>query len=141
MGTRFVASEEARASPEYKQRIVRARAEDTVHTMLFDIGWPDAAHRVIRNKAVDEWEAAGRPASGRRPGEGTSVGRMRVGGEMTDVPRYFVGSPMLGFEGDLDYTVLYAGESCSLVNDIKPAAVIVRDIVVEAETVLRELQS
>ena len=37
---------------------------------------------------------------------------------MIDVPRYFVGSPLNGFEGDLDYTVLYAGESCSLVNDI-----------------------
>ena len=109
--------------------------------MLFDIGWPDAAHRVIRNKAVDEWEAAGRPPSGQRPGEGTIVGRMPSEGGMIDVPRYFVGSPMIGFEGDLDYTVLYAGESCGLVNDIKPAAAIVRDVVTEAEAVLRELQS
>ena len=109
MGTRFVASEEARASREYKLRIVRARAEDTVHTMLFDIGWPDAAHRVIRNKAVHEWEAAGRPASGQRPGEGTIVGRMPSEGGMIDMPRYFVGSPLIGFEGDLEYTVLYAG--------------------------------
>lgn len=139
MGTRFVCSEEARASREYKERIVRARAEDTVHTMLFDVGWPDAAHRVLRNRAVDEWEAAGRPPSGRRPGEGTIVGRMRVGGEMTDVPRYFVGNPMIGFEGDLEYVALYAGESCSLVNDVKPAAAIVRDVVAEAEAVLREL--
>lgn len=136
MGTRFVASEEARASREYKERIVRARAEDTVHTLLFDIGWPDAAHRVIRNKAVDEWEAAGRPPSGSRPGEGTVVGRMPIAGRMTDVPRYFVASPMIGFEGDVDYTVLYAGQSCSLVNDIKPAAAIVRDVVAEAEAVL-----
>lgn len=141
MGTRFVASEESRASTEYKQRIVQARAEDTVHTMLFDIGWPDAAHRVIRNKAIDEWEAAGRPPSGQRPGEGTVIGQMRSGGKLTDVPRYFVGTPLAGFEGDLDYTVLYAGESCGLVNDIKPAAAIVRDVVAEAEAVLHELRS
>jgi NAD(P)H-dependent flavin oxidoreductase YrpB (nitropropane dioxygenase family) len=141
MGTRFVASDESRACDEYKQHIVRARAEDTVHTMLFDIGWPDAAHRVIRNKAIDEWEAAGRPPSGQRPGEGTVVGQMRIGDAMTDVPRYFVGSPMVGFEGDLDYTVLYAGESCGLVNDIKPAAAIVRDVIAEAEAVLREPRS
>jgi NAD(P)H-dependent flavin oxidoreductase YrpB (nitropropane dioxygenase family) len=139
MGTRFVASEESRAAREYKQRIVRARAEDTVHTMLFDIGWPDAAHRVIRNKALDEWEAAGCPPSGQRPGEGTIVGRISFDGRLNDVPRYFVGSPLNGFEGDLDYTVLYAGESCSLVNEIKPAAAIVRDVVAEAESVLREL--
>jgi NAD(P)H-dependent flavin oxidoreductase YrpB (nitropropane dioxygenase family) len=137
MGTRFVASEESLASPEYKQRVVRAHAEDTVYTMLFDLDWPDAPHRVLRNKAVDEWEAAGRPPSGKRPGEGSIVGRMPVGGMMTDVPRYFVGNPMIGFEGDLEYTALYAGESCSLVNDIKPAAAIVRDIVAEADAVLR----
>jgi len=139
MGTRFVASEEARAALAYKERIVRARAEDTIHTMLFDVGWADAAHRVIRNKAVDEWVAAGRPPVGQRPGEGTSVGRMRIGGTMTDVPRYSVGNPMAGFEGDLEYMALYAGESCSLVNDIRPAAAIVRDVIAEAEVVLREL--
>lgn len=141
MGTRFVASEESRASLEYKQRIVRACAEDTVHTMLFDIGWPNAAHRVLRNKAVDEWEAAGRPPSGSRPGEGTIVGRMPLGGTLTDVPRYFLGNPMVGFRGDLEYTALYAGESCSLVNDIRPAAAIVSDIVAEAEAVLRHLRA
>jgi NAD(P)H-dependent flavin oxidoreductase YrpB (nitropropane dioxygenase family) len=141
MGTRFVASEESRASLEYKQRVVRARAEDTVHTALFDIGWPDAAHRVLRNKAVDEWEAAGRPASGRRPGEGTIIGRMLLGGTMAEVPRYSVSNPMVGFEGDAEYTALYAGESCSLVNDIKPAAAIVRDVIAEAESVLRELRA
>lgn len=140
MGTRFLASEESRAAFEYKQRVARACAEDTVHLTLFDNGWPDAAHRVLRNKAVSEWEAAGRPPSGRRPGEGTIVGRMPIGDTMVDVPRYSAGNPMIGFEGDLEYTVLYAGESCSLVNDIRPAAAIVRDTIAEAEDVLRALR-
>jgi len=139
LGTRFVASEESQASPEYKQRIVDARAEDTVHTMLFDIGWPDAAHRVLRNKAVEEWEAAGRPPSGQRPGEGTNIGRMPIGGTMADVLRYDVSNPMTGFEGDVEYAALYAGESCSLVNDVKPAATIVREIVAEAISTLTGL--
>lgn len=141
MGTRFVASEESRACPAYKQRIVRACAEDTVHTELFDIGWPEAAHRVLRNKAVDEWERAGRPRSGQRPGEGTIIGRMPVGGTSADISRYSVRTPMIGFEGDLEYTALYAGESCGLVSDIKPAAAIVRDVVAEAEAVLSEVQA
>ena len=118
---------------------MRARAEDTLHTMLFDIGWPDAAHRVLRNKLVDEWEAAGRPPSGQRPGEGTIVGRMLEGGTMIDVPRYYVGNPMVGFEGDIEYVALYAGHSCSIVNDVKPAATIVREAAREAEQVLAEL--
>lgn len=33
LGTRFVASEESQASSEYKQRVVNARAEDTIHTL------------------------------------------------------------------------------------------------------------
>jgi nitronate monooxygenase len=140
MGTRFVASEESRALRAYKERIVRARAEDTVHTSLFDVGWPNAPHRVIRNKAVDQWEAAGRPSTGHRPGEGDVIGRMSLGGAMVDVPRYFVGSPMIGFDGDLEHAALYAGESCSLVDDIKPAGDIVIDCVREAEAVLRALR-
>jgi len=139
MGTRFVCSEESRASREYKERIVGARAEDTVHTMLFDVGWPDAAHRVLRNKAIEEWEAAGRPPSGQRPGEGAIVGRMTVDGAMTDVPRYFVGNPMVDFEGDIEYVALYAGHSCTLVNDVKPAAVIVQEAARQAEEILKDL--
>jgi NAD(P)H-dependent flavin oxidoreductase YrpB (nitropropane dioxygenase family) len=140
MGTRFVCSEESRAARTYKERIVRARSEDTVHTTLFDVGWPGAAHRVLRNKAIEEWEAAGRPPSGNRPGEGEIIGRMTVDGAMTDVPRYFVGNPMTDFEGDLEYAALYAGESCDLVNDVKPALAIVRDVVREAEEVLQKLR-
>lgn len=139
LGTRFLCSEEARVVRAYKERVVRGRAEDTVHTFLFDVGWPDAAHRVLRNKAVEEWEAAGRPAPGRRPGEGEVVGTMPLADTTVEVPRYAVFPPMPGFTGDIEYTALYAGESCSLVNEIKPAGQIVRDLVREAEEVVKTL--
>ncbi len=139
LGTRFLASEESRASADYKERILDARSEDTVHTLLFDIGWPDAAHRVLRNKAIEEWEAAGRPPVGQRPGEGSSIGKMPVGGALTEIPRYAVFNPMAGFEGDIEYAALYAGESTNLITELKPAASIVEDLVAEAKTVLREL--
>jgi hypothetical protein len=45
-----------------------------------------------------------------------------------------------GFVGDLEYMALYSGELCGLVNDIKPAAKIVRDIVREAEQVAAEMR-
>jgi len=83
-GTRFLASMEANAHPAYKERILRAHGSETVLTKLFDIGWPDAAHRVLRTKVVEEWERAGRPESGKRPGEGEQVGTMR--GRGLDVP-------------------------------------------------------
>jgi NAD(P)H-dependent flavin oxidoreductase YrpB (nitropropane dioxygenase family) len=140
MGTRFLCSEETLVSRAYKERVARAKAEDTVYTLLFDVGWPDAAHRVLRNKEINEWEAAGSPVSGKRPGEGTLNGTMQMAGTTVDVPRYAVFPPMPGFTGDLERTALYAGESCSLVDDIRPAGEIVREIVEEAEAVIRGLR-
>jgi NAD(P)H-dependent flavin oxidoreductase YrpB (nitropropane dioxygenase family) len=138
LGTRFVASEEAWAHRVYKERVVKSTAEDTVFTEdLFDIGWPNAPHRVIRNKVVEEWESAGRPPPGKRPGEGTTIGMYRYPwGEEEPWGRYEVGMPTPGFQGDLEYAPLWAGTSVSAVNDIKPAGEIVRDLVLEAEEAL-----
>ena len=138
LGTRFVASEEAWVHPAYKQRIVRSTAADTVYNTVYDVNWPNAPHRTLRNKTIAEWEAAGCPPSGERPGEGTSIGkRLRVAtGEMAEWPRYATGVATPDFDGDIDYAPLWAGESCSVVNDIKPAAEIVRDLVREAATAL-----
>ena len=141
MGTRFVASEEIQVVQAYKQRIVASKAEDTEYTLLFDVGWPNAAHRVLRNAAMDEWEAAGSPASGQRPGEGGSVGTMPMAGESMEVPKYGIFPPMPGFKGDIEQMALYAGESCRLIHDIKPAGQIIRDIMQEAEAILEEMRT
>ena len=140
MGTRFLASAETHVVQAYKDRVVQSQAEDTVYTLLFDVGWPNAAHRVLRNKVITEWEAAGCPASGQRPGEGSILGTMPVAGTTVDMVKYMVFPPLSGFTGDIDYAVLYAGESCSLIRDIKPAAQIVRDVVREAEEAIEELK-
>lgn len=140
MGTRFLCSEETLVSRAYKERVTKSNAEDTVYTLLFDVGWPNAAHRVLRNKEIDEWESAGSPPTGKRPGEGTLNGTMLMAGVTLEVPRYGVFPPMPGFTGDMERTALYAGESCSLINDVKPAAEIVREIVEEAEATIRGLR-
>ena len=142
MGTRFLCSKEARAASEYKDRVVRSHAEDTVLTPIFDGEWPNAPHRVLRNKAVTEWEAAGRPAPGQRPGEGSIIGTVPArDGAAADVRRYSTLWPIPGFIGDLEYVALYAGESCAFVQDIKPAAQIVSDLVQEAEAALQQLRA
>jgi nitronate monooxygenase len=140
MGTRFLCSAEAAATQAYKERVVHSTAEDTVYTMLFDLGWPEAPHRVLRNHAFEEWEAAGRPASGQRPGEGTIVGTVSLAGTTLEVPKYGAMIPITSFRGDMESVMLLAGESCSLVHDIKPAAQIVQDIVREAEEALAHRQ-
>ena len=138
MGTRFVACEETWSPREYKERLTAARAEDTVYAEdLFDVGWPGAPHRVLRNRAVREWEAAGRPKTGAKPGEGTSIGTARrVDGSTVDVQRYAASMPTAAFAGDLDLASLWCGESVTLVNDIKPAADIVREVARQADEAL-----
>jgi hypothetical protein len=39
----------------------------------------------------------------------------------------------------MESIALYAGESCSLIHDIKPAAQIIQDVVREAEEVMARL--
>ena len=74
MGTRFVASVESGNHPGYKQRITNADFADVVETTLFDGGWSESPHRVIRNSTFARWEEAGCPALGARPGEGEQIG-------------------------------------------------------------------
>ena len=137
LGTRFVACDETWVHPAYKQRIVDAKAEDTVINELYDYDWPHAPHRTLRNKLYDEWQAAGAPPRGSKPGEGTSIGRRtNPMGERVEWMRYAIGTAPPDFDGDLENAPLWAGESCSLVNDIKPATEIVRDLVHEAEAAL-----
>jgi nitronate monooxygenase len=134
LGTRFVATDEANAHPDYKARIVASEASDTVYTAdLYDVGWPDAPHRTLRNRAFAEWEAAGRPAPGNRPGEGTTIG-LRAYPWLSQTPwlRYAPGMATADFDGELDYAPLWAGESCSVVNDIKPAGAVVKQLVEDA---------
>ncbi len=52
MGTRFIASHEARAAEPYKKRITEIEAPDTVVTRCYS----GKTMRVIRNAYVDEWE-------------------------------------------------------------------------------------
>jgi NAD(P)H-dependent flavin oxidoreductase YrpB (nitropropane dioxygenase family) len=100
IGTRFLASEEAAIHPLYRERLLRARVEDTVFLeQLFDVGWPKAPHRVLRNKTVVAWESAGRPPSGQRPGEGEVVATSRTSGE---IRRYQSYTPGIDAEGDIE---------------------------------------
>jgi nitronate monooxygenase len=132
-GTRFLASEEAYAHPEYKQRILKARETDTCYSVLFNVGWPNAPHRTLANRAVSAWEKAGRPASGERPHEGEQVGTMGDGSPITLYQEIPVCPDV---EGDLEMLPLYAGESAGLIRSIKPAGMIVAEMTAQARTAL-----
>lgn len=133
IGTRFLATPEADAHAFWKERIVAARETETAYTELFDIGWPKAPHRVLRNTTYDRWKAAGEPPPGKRPGEGDVMARQPDG---TPMPRYSFDSPLPGATGEIEATCLYAGQVAGLVHDIVPADELVKRIVAEAEAAL-----
>ena len=136
MGTRFVASEEAPAHADWLSRVLSARETDTYYTTLFDVGWPNAPHRVLHNGTIEAWLEAGSPAPGARPGEGEVLARHADG---TEIVRYASMSARTGVEGRIDELALWAGQSVGLVHEVLPAAEIVRRAVAEAEAVLAGL--
>ena len=137
IGTRLLASHEAVIHPRYRELLLKASETDTVFVEeLFDVTWPSAPHRVLRNKTVETWEAAGRPPSGNRPGEGEVIA---ISKSVGPIVRYRSFTPGPDTEGDIEAMSLWAGQSVGLVVKMQPAGDIVRQIVDEAKTVLDRL--
>jgi NAD(P)H-dependent flavin oxidoreductase YrpB (nitropropane dioxygenase family) len=137
-GTRFLASDESGAHPDYKRRL--AEGTETVLTELFGMGWPRAPHRVLANEATRRWlagdprgpaairalHAALAPATRLVP-----VGaQLRLAGRARSGPLDL--SPPAPTDAMPAATVethpLYAGETVARVDDVRPAAELVREL-------------
>jgi len=138
IGTRFLASAEANFHAHYRERLLAASETDTIYLEnLFDGGpWNDAPARVLRNKTVEAWEAAGRPPVGARPGESDVVA---VSASRGKIRRYAPVAPVVDIEGDIEALPMWAGQGVGLVKKVQPAANIVREIDAEAQSVLKRL--
>jgi nitronate monooxygenase len=113
VGTRFLMAAEA---PVHRGRLLPILAQRRRRH----------PHRALRNATIDEWEAAGRPASGSRPGEGDQVATRRDG---SGIPRYASSTPVEGMDGDIDAMSLWAGQGVALARRVQPAAEIVAELV------------
>jgi enoyl-[acyl-carrier protein] reductase II len=121
MGTRFIASHEARAPEVYKKRITEIGSADTVVTRCYS-GKP---MRVIRNAYVDDWET--------RPEEiAPFPEQMRRSG------REGVMMLLGGVERDAERACMPAGQGSGAIVDIASCAEIVESVMREArETIAR----
>jgi nitronate monooxygenase len=126
VGTRFVASAESGAHPDYVDALVEADATDTVLTTTFSTGWPDAPHRVLRS-CIAAAEAF----------EGEVVGEIRSGDSGFAIPRFAPPPPDRETTGAIEAMPLYAGQSVGSVRGVLPAAVIVAELADGAEQLLR----
>jgi NAD(P)H-dependent flavin oxidoreductase YrpB (nitropropane dioxygenase family) len=137
LGTRLLASSESRAHPEYKQRLLRATEEDTVHTILFGNGWPHAPHRTLRTPFVEKWLGDEARAQEQRADE-PIVGETVVAGQRIPLPRFSAMPPNRDATGDVDSMSLLAGQCVGLVREIRPAGEIVREVADDARRILRD---
>jgi NAD(P)H-dependent flavin oxidoreductase YrpB (nitropropane dioxygenase family) len=126
IGTRFKATVEFGGHPLHKQAIVESDGSNTIYDEVVDLGlmgrWPNGVTgRVIRNGFTDEWE-------GRAPELEEAVNSL-------DNPRLF----MARYQGRPEMQLNWAGESSGLVDDVIPAAEVVRRTMAQAEELLGRL--
>jgi nitronate monooxygenase len=127
VGTRFVASEEAGMHPVYTDALIAARAEDTVYTLAFHVGWPDAPHRVLKSSMAAAEDL-----------DQEIVGKLiRIGGREHAVRRFSCAVPDLTATGRIGAMSLFAGQSVGGVKRVVPAREIIEELVTEAEDLLR----
>lgn len=117
MGTRFIATHEARGHESYKRKIVEIGEDGTIVTRAHS----GKTCRLIRNAFTTYWEEH---AAEIQP---HPVQLMKVGGPASIRGR---------IEGDIENGVLPAGQSSAMIHALKSAGDVVRDIVGEARDVL-----
>jgi len=132
LGTRFLATREARVHERYRERVAAADETDTFYGTLFDEGWPDVPHRVLENEPVEEWQEAGEPDAD-RPGSDEVVATTPGGDPVT---RYEDSLAVPGMDGDVEELPLYAGQSAGLTDDVQSAGDLVGDLAAETAAAL-----
>jgi nitronate monooxygenase len=118
LGTRFKASVEFAGADALKQAIVASDGSDTLHDEIFDdacgLDWPGGVTgRALRSRFTAEWH--GRRAALRE--------------KVAAAPPFAV---MMELAQDPATCINWAGESSGLVDQVQPAAEIVRTLVVDA---------
>lgn len=120
MGTRFVASPEARAAETYQNQILQARDEDTVVTKCYT----GKTLRAIRNSYIDEWE---RKADQVKPFPFQAL---------TSIENNVLSFVTNGEIRDATRECLPCGQVCGMIKDLRGAGEIVQQVIREAEEIM-----
>jgi nitronate monooxygenase len=125
VGTPFLLADEANIHPVYRELVKKASSEDTVYSSLFDIGWPNAPQRTLRNSTIAMWEGEGRPGPASRPYLDETVAYRA---DRSAIRRYHFAAPTREMTGNIEAMALYAGQSVGLVREENPASVIMQEL-------------
>lgn len=121
MGTRFVCSKECTVHENYKLAIVNAKDRDAVATGR-STGHPV---RCIRNKLTREFEKLESECASKEEIEKIGIGKLRAA----------------VVDGDVEMGSVMAGQIAGMIKYIKPCDVILKEIVEEAENIMKGINS
>jgi len=126
LGTRFLATQESEAHPEYLKALIAAEAQDTVYSQTFIADWPPP-HRALRS-SVEAVKAA----------EGEFIGTLADtwNGERYQLRRLSGSAVHKSATGNIKAMSHWAGESVGGVKKAQTAADIVDELMNEAEDLL-----
>lgn len=126
VGTRFVASREARHLAGYKEAVLRAREDDTVITRAYS----GKTMRVIRNQWTDHYE--------KHPEELLPFPNQREYAVTTGVSNLGRSEDV---EVDTDREAYLCGQVAGIIREVEPAADILHAMVSDADAILSKLGS
>lgn len=120
MGTRFVLSEECIAHENYKNAVLKAKDRATVMTGL-TTGHPV---RIIDNALAHKYKSLEFSGGSKEELEALGAGTLRLA----------------AIEGNVKEGSVMIGQISGMLTDVKPCETIIKDIMTEAETVIKNLQ-
>ncbi|KAI3774586.1 hypothetical protein L1987_49145 [Smallanthus sonchifolius] len=134
LGTRFLATQESYAHPEYKKKLVEM--SETEYTNVFGRArWPGAPHRVLKTSFFLEWRNL---PNHENEANQPVIGRSTIHGMEKEIRRFAGTVPNKTTSGDIESMVMYAGESVGLIEDILPAAQVVKRLVEGAQSLIQQ---
>lgn len=120
MGTRFVLSEECIAHENYKHAVLKAKDRATVMTGL-TTGHPV---RIIDNALAHKYKSLEFSGGSKEELEALGAGTLRLA----------------AIDGNIKEGSVMIGQISGMLTDVKPCETIIKDIMTEAETVIKNLQ-
>jgi enoyl-[acyl-carrier protein] reductase II len=132
LGTRFAASAESVAHPNFKKAFFRASARDAVASVQLDPRLPVIPVRALKNAGTEAFTAKQRQVA-----EAVDRGEMDLAAGQLAIEHYWAGALRRAVvDGDVENGSLMAGQSVGMVTKEQGVAEIIAELVGEAEAAL-----
>ncbi len=132
LGTRFAASAESIAHPNFKQAFIRANARDALPSVQLDARFPVIPVRGLVNAGTDRFMAHQADVIRR-----FQAGELGKEAAQLDIERFWAGALRRAvIDGDVEHGSVMAGQSVGMVSGIQTVAEILAELVGQMRAVL-----